>query len=236
MPSNDAAHWRGRPISALLFDLDGTLLDTVRDIALALNRTMADYGFAAFADDQVRHMIGRGSPILIQRAAAEQGRSLDAAAHAAMVERFFHHYEEVEESDAGTARPFAGAVEALRAVHACGLRTAVVTNKHHRFAVGLLERLRLAAWVDVVIGGDSCARRKPDPEPLLVACERLEVGVKRALMVGDSVNDVEAARAAGMPVVCVSYGYNEGRDPATLDCDALLGTLEQLPALLGLSS
>jgi phosphoglycolate phosphatase len=227
------AHWRGRPLEALLFDLDGTLLDTAADIALALNRTLLDCGFTPLAEDDVRRLIGRGSPILIERAAASQGRIIDAAAQAAMVERFFHHYGELEESNEDSARPYAGAAEALRTLHGAGLRTAVVTNKQHRFADALLRRLNLADWVDIVIGGDTCARRKPDPQPLLFACESLKVPPFSSLMVGDSVNDVQAARAAGIPVVCVSYGYNEGRDPGTLECDSLLDSLAELPALLG---
>jgi phosphoglycolate phosphatase len=108
-----------------------------------------------------------------------------------------------------------------------------VTNKQHRFAEALLRRLGLAGWVDAVVGGDTCVRRKPDPQPLLFACESLQVPLRESLMVGDSVNDVQAARAAGIPVVCVSYGYNEGRDPRTLDCDSLLDSLADLPALIG---
>jgi phosphoglycolate phosphatase len=111
----------------------------------------------------------------------------------------------------------------------------VVTNKQHRFAAALLERLSLADWVDVLVGGDTCARRKPDPQPLVFACESLQVPPSASLMIGDSVNDVRAARAAGIPIVCVSYGYNEGRDPRTLECDLLLDSLAELPALLQVS-
>jgi phosphoglycolate phosphatase len=232
MPDPCIAHWRGRPLSAVLFDLDGTLLDTVQDIALALNRTLLEYGAQALADDEVRCMIGRGSPILIERALVSQGRSADAAAQSAMVERFFHHYGALEEMNEDSAQPFAGVPQLLEALHDAGLRTAVVTNKQHRFAAALLERLGLSAWIDEVVGGDTCERRKPDPQPLLFACESLRVPPFESLMVGDSVNDVQAARAAGIPVVCVSYGYNEGRDPRTLDCDALLDSLAELPALL----
>lgn len=227
-----AAHWRGHPLSAVLFDLDGTLLDTVKDIALALNRTLLECGCRALADSDVRRMIGRGSPILIERALASQGRAMDGAAQAAMVERFFHHYGALEELNEDSAQPFVGASELLRTLHDAGLRTAVVTNKQHRFAAALLERLGLSGWIDVVVGGDTCARRKPDPQPLLFACESLHVPPFESLMVGDSVNDVQAARAAGIPVICVSYGYNEGRDPRTLDCDVLVDSLAELPALL----
>src|SRR6266481_3264209 len=191
MHNPQGARWRGQRLGAVLFDLDGTLLDTVADIALALNRTMVEYDCKPLAEGEVRRMIGRGPPILIERAA-----------------------------------------DSLRILHDAGLRTAVVTNKEHRFAGALLQRLGLADWVDVVVGGDTCARRKPDPQHLLFACESLQVPPSQSLMVGDSVNDVQAARAAGIPVVCVSYGYNEGRDPRTLECDMLLDSLTELPALL----
>ncbi len=232
MSDSPAAQWRGQPLSAVLFDLDGTLLDTAADIALALNRAMIEHGGRALPESEVRRMIGRGSPNLIERALASQGRTLDADSQAALLDRFFHHYGALEASKEDRAQPYAGVAESLRAVHECGVHTAVVTNKHHRFAASLLERLRLARWVDVVVGGDTCARRKPDPQPLLFACDSLRVTASESLMVGDSVNDVLAARAAGMPVVCVSYGYNEGRAPETLDCDELLDSMIQLPPLL----
>ena len=216
----------------MLFDLDGTLLDTVADIALALNRVMVEYGVPPLPEEDVRRMIGRGSPILIERALIAQSRTMDGRTQAAMLERFFHHYGELEEMNEDSAQPYAGAAASLHTLHEAGLRTAVVTNKQYRFAAALLKRLGLFGWIDVVVGGDTCARRKPDPQPLLFACESLHLPPSESLMVGDSVNDVHAARAAGIPVVCVSYGYNEGRDPRTLDCDALLDSLAELPALL----
>jgi phosphoglycolate phosphatase len=117
-------------------------------------------------------------------------------------------------------------------VHEAGLSVAVVTNKQERFAKALLHRLGLAGWVHLVVGGDTCERRKPDPQPLLFACSTLGIAPAETLMVGDSVNDVKAARAASIPVVCVPYGYNEGNDPRSLECDLLIGTLADLPPLL----
>lgn len=235
MHKSAGAQWQGRPLSAVLFDLDGTLLDTVADIALALNRAMAEYGCKPPAEDDVRRMIGRGAAILVERATAAHSGAIDEVTQAALVERFFHYYGELEELNEDRARPYTGAAESLHILHDAGLRTAVVTNKQHRFASALLNRLGLSAWVDAVVGGDTCARRKPDPQPLLFACESLRVSPSESLMVGDSANDVEAAHAAGIPVVCVSYGYNEGRDPRTLDCGALLDSLTELPALLQVS-
>ena len=227
-----AATWQGQPIAAVLFDLDGTLLDTAADIALALNRAVAEHGWTPVAEDEVRRMIGRGAPMLVHRAAAAQGRQIDDATHAAVLERFFHHYGALQEFDECAAEPYGGVTAALHQLHDAGLHMAVVTNKQQRFATGLLQRLGLSQWVDVVVGGDTCERRKPDPQPLLFACEALHVTPQQALMVGDSINDVQAARAAGIPVVCVPYGYNEGNDPRTLPCDALVDTLADLPALL----
>jgi phosphoglycolate phosphatase len=224
--------WRGQPLEAVLFDLDGTLLDTAADIAEALNRTLAECAWPPIDPAEVRRMIGRGSPMLMERAAAFQGRELDEAGKAAMLERFFYHYGFLEESGEFKAKPYAGAAECLRALHEVGLRIAVVTNKQERFATALLKALDLRDWVDYVVGGDSCARRKPDPAPLLFACEQLSANPARALMVGDSINDVQAARSAGIAVICVPYGYNEGEDPRLLPADAFVESLADLPVLL----
>lgn len=226
------ATWRGLPIRGILFDLDGTLLDTAADIARALNRSLAECGLEPLPVAQVARMIGRGSPMLIERALAFGGHSLPDADKAALLDRFFHFYGELEENDESDAEPYPGAVEALRTLHEARLKLAVVTNKQWRFADGLLKRLDLRRYVEVVVGGDTCERRKPDPQPLLHACTTLKLSAAEVLMVGDSINDVTAARAAHIPVICVPYGYNEGQDPRTLDCDALVDTLALLPGLL----
>lgn len=230
-----AAHFQGAPVRALLFDLDGTLLDTALDIALALRRAFADQGHEAPGEAQVRTMIGRGAPMLVQRALAWRALELQAAQQAALLEGFFHHYGRLQELDECAAQPYPGVREGLAQLAAKGLPMAVVTNKQERFARGLLQRLGLAPCFAHVVGGDTCERRKPDPQPLQWACAQLGVAAAHALMVGDSVNDVQAARAAGMRVVCVPYGYNEGADPRTLPCDAFVPVLNELPALLGLS-
>lgn len=179
-------------------------------------------------------MIGKGAPVLVERAVAAQGLAADAARQAALLDRFFHHYGRLQEVDECAAEPYPGAREALAALHAAGLPLAVVTNKYHRFATGLLQRLDLARYLKVVVGGDTCERRKPDPMPLQHACAQLGVAPADAWMVGDSANDVEAARAAGMPVVLVPYGYTEGQDPRSWPCDHLVETLTQLPDLVGI--
>ena len=230
--SNSGATWRGQSIRGVLFDLDGTLLDTAADITRALNRTVGERGWAPLPVSEVSRMIGRGSPILIERAAASGGHTLSSADHEVMVERFFHHYGELEETNESDATAYVHVADTLQRLHEAGLKTAVVTNKQHRFATALLQRLDLNRWIDVVVGGDSCERRKPDPQPLLHACQLLALAPSEAIMVGDSINDVLAAHAVPMPVLCVPYGYNEGRDPRTLECDLLIDNLGDLPGLL----
>src|ERR1700722_3649551 len=131
--SDSGINWRGRPLEGVLFDLDGTLLDTAADIAQALNLALGEYGIAAFPVGEVILMVGRGSPVLIERATAARGRTPSEAERAAMLDRFFHHYGELEEQGQSQAVPYPGAAEALQRLHAAGVKVAVVTNKHHRF-------------------------------------------------------------------------------------------------------
>src|ERR1035441_7228960 len=131
------AVWRGKPIAAALFDVDGTLLDTAGDIALALNRAIGEYGWPQVPPADVRHMIGWGAPMLVEPAARAPRRELDKAMHAAMVEHFFYYYGALEETGECGASAFDGAADALRTLHAAGLRIAVVTNKQQRFANAL---------------------------------------------------------------------------------------------------
>lgn len=231
----DAGRVGGPAVKAVLFDLDGTLLDTAADIALALRRAFADHGRVSPSDEAVRQMIGKGSPTLVARAMAACGEGPDPALSAALLEGFFHHYGRLEALGDSTAQPYAGVRETLPVLVLAGLKLAVVTNKQHHYACGLLDRLGLSVHFDLVVGGDTCERRKPDPQPLLWACERLGVSASSAVMVGDSINDAQAARAAAMRVYCVPYGYNEGQDPRLLPCDGLMDSIDRLPPLIGLA-
>lgn len=235
--SVESPHWNGRPLHAVLFDLDGTLVDTAADIALALNRALAEQGLRALPVAAVRTMIGRGSAVLVARALEACAPQLAADARRALLARYHHHYAALHDELQGggsKARAYAGVAEALAALHDAGLRLAVVTNKPQAIALRLLQRLGLSPWFDLVVGGDNAdaAGRKPGGEPLLHACDAMGVSAQQALMVGDSAVDVAAARAAGMPVLCVPYGYNEGDDPGRLDCDGFVDTLASLPARL----
>jgi phosphoglycolate phosphatase len=227
-----ADHLSARSLQAVLFDLDGTLLDTAADISLALNRALAEQKLMSLPETQVRVLIGRGVPTLIARAIERLGAAGESSDPRLLLERFHFHYQRIHELDEIQTRVYPGVMAGLAALHALSLRLAVVTNKPKKAAVDLLTRLGLSQWINAVVGGDSGMYRKPHPQPLLTACEELEVRPAQALMVGDSLTDVLAARAAGLAVVCVPYGYNEGADPRALPCDAFVESVGGLPDLL----
>lgn len=224
------AQLQAHPVRAVLFDLDGTLLDTVADISAALNGALSEQLAVSLSESEVRTLVGRGVPSLIERALARVPGG-EAANAARLLERFHVHYEQVERNGRMQTRPYPGVARGLSGLHSLGLKIAVVTNKPATVSADLLSRLGLDLWIDELIGGDS-GHRKPEPQPVLLACARLGVSPAEALMVGDSVIDVLAARAAGVRVWCVPYGYNEGADPRTLPCDGFVESIDELPALL----
>jgi phosphoglycolate phosphatase len=227
-----AAGQAAHPVQAVLFDLDGTLLDTVADISSALNRALAEQSLPPLPQSVVRTLIGGGVTALVERAAARLAAAGEAPDAGRLLGRFSFHYARLTERGESQTRVYPGVAAGLGGLHALGLPLAVVTNKPKQLSIDLLSGLGLGRWITVVVGGDAGLPRKPHPQPLLTACEELQVPPVRALMVGDSLTDVLAARAAGLRVVCVPYGYNEGADPRTLPCDAFVDSLAELPALL----
>jgi phosphoglycolate phosphatase len=221
-----------RSVRAVLFDLDGTLLDTAADISVALNRALAEQGLPGLAPAVVRVLIGGGVPTLIGRTVARLGAGAAAVDTEALLDRFTFHYGWINRHEEMQTRAYPGVAEGLAGLHALGLKLAVVTNKPRQATIDLLARLGLARPIQAVVGGDSVVHRKPHPQPLLLACAELQVPPVEALMVGDSLTDVLAARAAGLAVVCVPYGYNEGADPRSLPSDAFVQSVADLPPLL----
>jgi phosphoglycolate phosphatase len=217
-------------VRGVLVDLDGTLLDTAADLAAGVNRMLAGLGLPAVSTDEVKTWVGKGIAMLVRRAIA---RDLAGDADPVLAERGLRLFEAAYAEESGRAATvYPGVIEGLSAFRALGLRLACMTNKAERFTRDLLALHRLDGYFEVVACGDTLPRRKPDPLPVLWCCERLHLAPAQVLVVGDSLNDVQAARAAGCRVFCVPYGYNEGQPVASLDCDRVVATLAEAAALL----
>jgi phosphoglycolate phosphatase len=213
-------------IRAVIFDLDGTLVDTAGEIAIALARSFAEFGLVALPEAAVREMIGRGVAALVERALERLGADVAAGA---VVERFEHHYAQT----VGTAAELYPSVrDGLARLAARKLPLAVVTNKPRYFTDRLLERLEVRAAFASVVAGDDGWPKKPAGDMLVAACRQMASRVDETLMLGDSANDVLAARAAGCPVWCVPYGYNEGRPVESLACDRIVASVDEAAALV----
>ncbi|HWQ09166.1 MAG TPA: phosphoglycolate phosphatase [Holophaga sp.] len=201
-------------VRAILIDLDGTLMDTAPDLAAAANLMRGDFGLPPLSESRIASYVGKGADVLIHRALTDDldGR-VDAAGLDRGRESFYGHYHATNGRETVV---FEGVSEALELLVAGGWTLACVTNKPREFTVPLLERWGLARWFSAVVAGDDVKAPKPDPDLLLAACGRLGCPPERALMIGDSVNDALAARAAGMQVLLVETGYNEGQSVDTL--------------------
>jgi len=220
----------GRGIAAVMIDLDGTLLDTVPDLAAAAERMLAALGLPACTQEEIRSFVGKGIPNLVERClAASAGAACGQTLQAQAIALYYDFYSE-ESGRRSVVYP--GVLDGLAQFRAMRLRLACVTNKAARFTLPLLEQKGLAPWFELVVSGDTVARKKPDPMPLAHICTAFALAPAEVLMVGDSVNDALAARAAGCPVVCVSYGYNEGGDVHDLDCDAIVSSLSEAADVL----
>lgn len=225
---------RSLPLTAQLvaWDLDGTLVDTAADIAAAVNAMLHELHMPVHATAAIMQWIGNGAQRLVQRALTGQPDGMPPAdLFDRAFPRFLHHYGR---GLTDHSRPFPGARAVLETLRGQGFRLCCVTNKPDAFTLPLLQRLELAHYFEVVVSGDSLPQRKPDPLPLLHACSRLQVKPAHTVMVGDSANDLMAARAAGAGIICVTYGYNHGMDVRDLHPDAVIDTLSELPAHLRL--
>ena len=216
-------------LRAVLFDMDGTLVNTLPDIAAAINAALAELRLQPLAAERIGVFIGKGPRSLALRVLDEQP-SLDVGQRHALVDALIAGYVKHYEPRIGTAASvYPGVANALASLHGQGLKLAVVTNAMQHLAERVLTRFDLLSFFELVLGGDRVVRGKPDAAPLLEACRILGVSPDAALMVGDSENDVIAARAAGCPVVAVPYGYNAGQPASSLGCD-IVDNFTLLPA------
>jgi phosphoglycolate phosphatase len=213
-------------LQAAIVDLDGTMVDTLGDFAVALNLVLRDLSLPPIEARAIERLVGKGSEHLIASVLAEVGApaSLFGEAWAS----YQKHYLAINGEHADV---YPGVVEGLTLLRESGLRLACLTNKPTNFALPLLERKGLREFFEVVFGGDAFERKKPDPMPLRKTCEALGTPSERTLMVGDSSNDARAARAAGCPVILMTYGYNHGEPIREVDADGFADSLAQAAAM-----
>jgi phosphoglycolate phosphatase len=219
-------------VKMVMIDLDGTLIHTAPDLANCANRMLRELGRAEWPIEKVMTWIGNGVPRLVKRAlTGEMMAEPETTLYDRALPIFQKHYA------AGVSelsRPFPGVVEGLGRLQAAGYQLACITNKAEAFTIPLLKNLGLHGYFRLILSGDSLPKQKPDPLPLQHACRHFGITPDHGVLVGDSSNDVQAARAAGMPVICVTYGYNHGHDIRESGPDAVVDSLAEVAQYLTL--
>jgi phosphoglycolate phosphatase len=215
------------PLRAAIVDLDGTMIDTLGDFVVALNRMLQELRLPGIERPDIERMIGKGSEHLVLSVLAHVGSAPDR--FPAAWDAYQRHYLAINGQHADV---YPGVLEGLALLKSRGLKLACLTNKPTNFALPLLASKGLDGFFGVVFGGDAFERKKPDPLPLVKTCEALPSLPAETLMIGDSSNDAAAARAAGCPVLLVTYGYNHGEPVRAVDADGFVDSLAELAALL----
>ena len=216
------------PRSSLIFDLDGTLIDSAPDLAYALNELLAELGCGPLSLETVRGLIGDGAPTLVARALQAGGATFEPETYESLLERYRALYLGHATVD---TRVYPQVPETLELLREQGYRTVVCTNKFQLPSLQILKAYDLARYFDGVAGGDVVPARKPDPEHLLAGLKLIGAGPEQAVMIGDGINDVTAAKAAGIPVLVLPSGYGE-IEAAALGGDLLLADFTEIPAAL----
>ncbi|MET3434891.1 phosphoglycolate phosphatase [Herbaspirillum seropedicae] len=210
-------------IKAAIIDLDGTMLDTAADFHVAVNRMRDDLGLTPLSQETIVNFVGKGTENLIRRVLAVDYAEDEAAQYFQQaLAAYTEHYLAIN-GDYSSLYP--GVLEGLQALRNKGLRLACVTNKPLAFAVPLLQKKGLRDFFEIVYGGDSFPKKKPDPMPLLQVCQDFALAPAQVVAIGDSSNDAQAARAAGCRVLNVPYGYNHGESIHDVDSDGIVSTL-----------
>ena len=214
----------------VLIDLDGTLIDSVPDLAYCVDALMVRLGLPARGEAKVRQWVGNGIERLVKRALLDQ---LDGEPDQALLDKALPIYFALyKENLSKRSRLYPGVKQGLQFLHDAGYKLGCITNKAAAFTEPLLKDLGIYDYFQIVVSGDTLPVKKPDPLPLLHAARFFKVEPSQALMVGDSISDVKAARAAGFQVICMSYGYNHGQDIRDADPDAVIDSMVQLSGLL----
>lgn len=216
------------PAPIIVFDLDGTLIDTAPDLVDTLNLILSREGLAPVSYDQARTMIGGGARTMIARGIEAEGRTVVATDLDRLFGEFIAHYSQ---HIADRSRPFPGLVDALDDLQAAGFRFAVCTNKLERLSRLLLDALKLSSRFATICGQDTFGVQKPDPEVLRRTIAAASGSLQHAVMIGDSLTDIRTARAAGVPVIAVDFGYSE-RPVSDYAPDRIISHFGQLPAAI----
>ena len=219
-------------VKAVVIDLDGTLLHTAPELSEAANRMLLDMDYAPVSQELLASYIGNGISWLVKRAlTGDMHATPDAALYDHALPIFEKHYTALLLQ----SKPFNGVIEGLDAMKAAGFRLGCITNKVERYTTPLLSGTGLAKYFEIVLSGDTLTEKKPHPMPLLHAAKFFGVPIDKLLLIGDSLNDALAARAAECSVFCVPYGYNHGEPVETLDQDAVIPSLAAALPLMKLA-
>lgn len=214
----------------VLIDVDGTLVDSVPDLAYCVDEMMVRLDLPRRGEAAVRNWVGNGVERLVERALAND---LDGQPDEALKARALPIFLELyAENTSRRSCLYPGVEEGLAYLRDAGFRLGCVTNKAEQFTLPLLQDLGIRDYFEIVVSGDTLPKKKPDPLPLLHAAEQLGVTPAESLMIGDSISDVKAARAAGFRIICMSYGYNHGEDIRDYDPDAVIDSMAELGGLL----
>ena len=210
----------------VLIDVDGTLVDSVPDLAWCVDAMMRELGMPERGEKRVRHWVGNGVERLVQRALVNQ---LDGEPETELYEKALPIFRDLySENTSKRSCLYDGVNQALDFLKTTGVRMGCVTNKASQFTLPLLQDLGVRDYFEIVICGDEVEHKKPHPLPLLMAAEKLGTSPQASMMIGDSMSDVNAARAAEFQIVCMSYGYNHGEDISDYDPDAVIDSMDEI--------
>jgi phosphoglycolate phosphatase len=213
----------------ILCDLDGTLVNSVPDLAWCADEMLTRLGLPACGEDKVSHWVGNGLNSLLKRVLTND---INGEPEAELLTRAKQIFTDLyERHSCERSHLYDGVQQGLTELVNDKIRLGCVTNKDERFTLPILQRLGIATFFDIVISGDTLTQKKPHPAPLLHGADFFGVAPENAMMIGDSVNDVNASRAAGFRIICMSYGYNHGADIRNAEPDAVIDNFAQLKSL-----
>lgn len=214
----------------VLIDVDGTLVDSVPDLAYCVDEMLKQLDMPVRGEERVRHWVGNGVERLVRRALINQ---LDGEPDESLFQKALPIFEALyAENTSKRSVLYPGVSEALEFLKSTGIHIGCVTNKAEQFTLPILADLGVKDYFEIVICGDTLPKKKPDPMPLLHAAEQMGVTPNKSLMLGDSMSDVKAARAAGFDIVCMSYGYNHGEDIRDYNPDAVVDSMNEVQTVV----